>query len=349
MIPILSISLAYMQSLYFDGYPYDGPFQHLYPLREMDRGYLPGVDFNFFHGTAIPYINYGIYKLTGGGIFGALFSAKLTQFFSVYLGLLFLCFKLFSKGTYQTAFFIIISIMLTETYFVGLAPLWDVSSFGIRTLTGLIIAGVLVSNVNSRLTSIISLVGLCVLGVLLGTEHGFYCVLSVCIVMLTTSYIHDLWWKRIVYTINFFAVFVISLLILVYILFGSLDSLLFIKNVANDQVWYYGAPPVLFIRSFMDLFNNPHWSYLPKIIIASLFVWVGIIFAAKRKIITEGQFRGLLFLMIWGWIGLTSDLSIVAYHYSEPLLRTILIAVLLIFFVFAENKYKQKISLSEKL
>lgn len=335
-LPVLSIVLAYFQASYFDGYPYDGPFQHLYPLREMDKGFFPGIDFNFFHGTAIPYVNYTVYKLVGGGIFGALFSAKLTQFLSVYLGLLFLCSRLFSIKSWYLAFFAIFGIMASETYFIGLAPLWDVSSFGIRTVAGLLVAGILVNPPRNNIYGLALLAGVCVLGVLLGTEQGFYCAGATALVIILTNYCHGTW-RRIAYAALFFAGFAFGLLVFVYLVFGSIDSLLFVKNVAADQVWYYGAPPVLFLRSLTEIYSNSHYAFLLKIVGFSIAVGVIILAAYKKGVISGGQYRALLFLMLWGWMGLTSNFSIVAYHYSEPLLRSMLIAILLIILSYIES------------
>lgn len=335
-LPALSVVLAYFQASYFDGYPYDGPFQHLYPLREIDKGFFPGIDFNFFHGTAIPYVNYLVYKLVGGGIFGALFSAKLTQFFSIYLGLLFLCSRLFSIKSWHLAFFAIFGIIASETYFIGLAPLWDVSSFGIRTVAGLLVAGILVSPPRNQLLGLALLAGVCILGVLLGTEQGFYCAGATVMVILLTNFCHGTL-RRIAYATMFFAGFALGLLVFVYLVFGSIDSLLFVKNVAADQVWYYGAPPVLFLRSLSEIYWNSHYLFLLKIVGFSIAVGVIVLAAYKKGIISDGQYRALLFLMLWGWMGLTSNFSIVAYHYSEPLLRSMLIAILVISLSYIEG------------
>lgn len=337
LVPLIGVGLAYLQASYFDGYPYDGPFQHLYPLREIDAGYFPGVDFNFFHGTAIPYINYGVYKLAGGGIFGALFSAKLTQFFSIYLGLLFLCGRLFSKKVVHLAFFILFGIMASETYFIGLAPLWDVSSFGIRTVAGLVVAGFLIKLPKNEIFGLILLASICVAGVLLGTEQGFYCAAAVVLILSLTNYCRGTL-RRFFCAALFLIIFLIELFGIVYLLFGSIDSLLFVKNVAADQVWYYGAPPVQFLRSLSEVYTNPQYYFLLKALVSSVVVGLCVLLARKKGTITEGQYRALMFLMLWGWMGLTSDFSIIAYHYSEPLLRSMLIAALLILFSYVESK-----------
>ncbi len=334
-LPLLYVVLAYLQASYFDGYPYDGPFQHLYPLREMDKGFFPGIDFNFFHGTAIPYLNYIAYKLVGGGIFGALFSAKLTQFLSVYIGLMFLCSRLFSINSWHLAFFAIFGIIASETYFIGLAPLWDVSSFGIRTVAGLLVAGILVSPPRNQFIALALLAAVCVLGVLMGTEQGFYCAGAIVLVILLTNYCHGMW-HRIVCAALFSVGFALGLLAFVYLAFGSIDSLLFIKNVADDQVWYYGAPPVLFLRSLSEIYSNSHYHFLLKIVVFSIAVLVIVLTSHKKGVISDAQYRAVLFLMLWGWMGLTSNFSMVAYHYSEPLLRSILIAIILLTLSYIE-------------
>ena len=72
----------------FNGSPFDGVFQTLFPLRRMDAGELPGVDFFYFHGNGIPYLLYPIYYLinsvTGQELFASLWSTFIVNLFFLY-------------------------------------------------------------------------------------------------------------------------------------------------------------------------------------------------------------------------------------------------------------------------
>jgi hypothetical protein len=325
----IAVVLAYAQSVSFDGYPYDGPFQHLYPLREIDAGFRPGVDFQFFHGTAIPWINYPVYRLAGGGIFGAMFSAKVTQLVSVFGGLLFLCLRLFPAEFRMLAFFILFAVSASTTYIIGLAPLWDVSSFGIRTLAGLVVAGILASPPRSYFASLCCLALTAALGVYLGTEQGFYIAAAVFAAILVVGPIGKVP-LRAIQAVVFAVLFIAATIGLSLAFFGSLAPLKFIKNVADDQVWYYGAPPVLFIRRLADLFVHPQWGFLWKVLAVTPVMALLLVCTAWKGWMDDNRLRACVFLLVWGCCGLTSDFSIVAYHYTEPLLRSAMTVTLLL-------------------
>src|SRR5689334_9163837 len=54
-------------ALHFLGPAIDGPFQLYNSLRRIWVGQRGGVDFQFFHGLAIPYLHYIPFRVLGGG------------------------------------------------------------------------------------------------------------------------------------------------------------------------------------------------------------------------------------------------------------------------------------------
>src|SRR5207244_4667966 len=70
------------ESLNFDGFPADGPFQLFNPLRRIAAGQAPGVQFQFFHGLGVPYLHYPIFWLFGKSIFASELSRHLTSLLS---------------------------------------------------------------------------------------------------------------------------------------------------------------------------------------------------------------------------------------------------------------------------
>src|SRR3954470_14162763 len=88
-------TVATESALHFFGPPIDGPFQLYNALRRIAAGQHGGVDFQFFHGLAIPYLHYPFFRLFGGGFTASEVSrqlittlcgpAVLLVFFRVYL------------------------------------------------------------------------------------------------------------------------------------------------------------------------------------------------------------------------------------------------------------------------
>src|ERR1041384_3235218 len=62
----LMIVIALESALHFVGPAIDGPFQLYNALRRIWVGQTGGVDFQFFHGLAIPYLHFIPFRLLGG-------------------------------------------------------------------------------------------------------------------------------------------------------------------------------------------------------------------------------------------------------------------------------------------
>lgn len=65
------VIIAYGQSTYFSGYPFDGPFQLFNALRRLGDGQTPGRDFPFFHGVGVVYAHALTYFLLGSNLFSS--------------------------------------------------------------------------------------------------------------------------------------------------------------------------------------------------------------------------------------------------------------------------------------
>lgn len=331
ILGILIITILVLESVFrtlnFDQYPYDGPFQHIYPLREIDHGYYPGIDFHFFHGTLIPYITYLPYRMLGGGIFGAILSAKILQLVTITFGTLFLSIKLAGYRWGCLICTIVIYLSQQNTILVGLSPSWDVSSFGIRTFMGLIIAALFATkfknqNYQSAIIGVLS-----AMGVFFGTEQGFYYfVASIGTIMMSDNKAI----KKTELNILLSSIFILSLVMFPLIAWRKIDALLYVKNVMADQVWYYGAPPVLFIRNISEILHDQNFSCIFNALVMFLIIFIILIYLRRYKILEERKYRALMFLELWGIVATTSNSSIVAYHYIEPLIRNSIISILYI-------------------
>src|ERR1043166_3606961 len=70
-LTICLISLGEDSAFHFDVFPMDGTLRFYNPLRRISLGQRGGVDFQVFHGLALPYLFYPAYRLLGAGIFVA--------------------------------------------------------------------------------------------------------------------------------------------------------------------------------------------------------------------------------------------------------------------------------------
>src|SRR5207248_5946306 len=77
IMTVTMLCVALEGVFHFSGPAIDGPFQLYNALRRIHAGYRLGVDFQFFHGAAIPFLHYPMYWAFGEGIFASEFARQL--------------------------------------------------------------------------------------------------------------------------------------------------------------------------------------------------------------------------------------------------------------------------------
>src|ERR1051325_873677 len=79
LLAVISLTIAIETALLFWGGAMDGPFQLYNPLRRIETGLRPGIDFQVFHGLGIPYLHYPFYRLFGRGLEGSELARQLVS------------------------------------------------------------------------------------------------------------------------------------------------------------------------------------------------------------------------------------------------------------------------------
>jgi hypothetical protein len=321
----------WLNSLLFDGFPYDGPFQNIYPLRRIDNGDLPGKDFLFFHGNGIPYVHYIFYKIFGSNIFASELSVAILQFIMTVFPVFFILKKLcdLHSAIFFTLCYIFISF--NGLVFSSLSPIFDLSTFGIRAAFPLIVASYLYINYGTEnkvkvitVTSVLLLIA-----ILLGTEQGVYAFGSVAMLILIFNYFNVNIISRIIYTLLFSAIFSIILIGFHLLFFGDLDALIQIKNLSNDQSWYFGIYPHVFIKNINDFFtlSNVYLYETQFIVFVYSLIFLFTLYLYTKYNNLRRQLLICLYLLVYGLGGAFSNFGMIAYHYMEPMIRSSAIVV----------------------
>jgi hypothetical protein len=334
----LVLSYCYYHASFFNSYPYDGPFQTLYSLRKISDGQLPGRDFYFFHGNGIPFIHYPIYQIFGENLFSSSFSESLIHVFFVIAPLQIVTSHYYGRvlGMLSVVLWILISTagFYGTVIFASLSVFQPLSTFGIRSVSPVIVAFVLahIFHAQRGLSYYLKALGLMCffspLLFLLGTEHGIYTLFTmyVFVIFLMIWKVQAI--KGAVIGVFFAGISLFWLVASHLLLFGNISAFHELLNLVNDQAWYFGVYPHLFIADISELLGSDHPQYRLYRIIAllTIFTICVCIFAANHKLLNLSQVIFLSFLFIEASMGLTSNLGYVSVHYAAPILRALFIA-----------------------
>lgn len=124
LLSLICVSIIYYNSvLYFNREPWDGSFQTLFPLRSIDIGSYPAIDFSYFHGNGIPYLIYPLYYLFShilgfGIIVSALNSTFIVNCAFLYLPIYFILRKISNFST-SLIFTLFISMLFDFIPYIG--------------------------------------------------------------------------------------------------------------------------------------------------------------------------------------------------------------------------------------
>lgn len=332
---IVSVSLYY--ATHISTFPTDGTFQLLNPLRRIDLGQVPGVDFPFFHGIGVPFLHYPIYKLGGSDLFAAELTKQLTSSLLFLLSALIFFYAIFRskrKTLIATALFCLSVIHPMSLVFPGNSLL------GVRTTMPILAAAALLWSTRRYITirskQIIKLnefvaIILLALSLVCGTEQGIaaigaYLLLTAIIIIRQTK-----WTLASVYQIALRTglVLLISFLLFTVLTLGRpFDALHYaLIDIPSDQGWYFGAPP----NYYLSLEAITHTIVTPGIVIASLsFIAIAplLYIAHKKAFISGTQLFVSLFLLLTGLVSFAG--SSLGYFYPDAHLRPLARAVMLI-------------------
>jgi len=326
-------SIAIEFALHFNGVAIDGPFQLYNALRRIDAGFRPGIDFQFFHGIGIPYVQFPWYRLLGRGLSGSELGRQLFSTL-LYPAVFLAVFRAFTgswvRAWWLTATALAASIALHLTALSN--PLNGM--LGLRSTIPTLIPAVfwLTRRGRARVVAIGVSLGA---ATFLSTEQGIAAFLAFGLVIAATLIRKSDRVARAVDGAATLAIGIASFLLLVFVVAGrgTADVLRYnFRAVPMDQFWYFGAPPSVFVSS---------WSALPGMLVRAwpvgLAIVLGLVSVAVRlravaAPLEEDATRradALALLAVYGLVSCGSLLGIFAAAYVQPLWRVLIILGLL--------------------
>jgi hypothetical protein len=270
-------------ALHFVGPAIDGPFQLYNSLRRIWVGQRGGVDFQFFHGLAIPYLHYIPFRLFGGTFVASEMSRELVSAVLYPLtALIFL--KFFIRDWTKTLAWA--AIVMAGSVALHLTSLFVAvnSLLGIRSTLPTLMAVVLCLPVRRPVRNALAAVTLG--GALVfGTEQGMAVMLAL-IIMTAVAAVRSQ--ERRVYLVDGAAIVSggIATLLIVLVVIGGVSGMKAaleynFRLVPMDQYWYFGAPPNRFLSSWRAIPGI--FLALPRIPITLLIGIVAAVFIARSS------------------------------------------------------------------
>lgn len=335
LTPLLILVVGYIDSLVFDGYPFDGPFQSYNALRRIDNGQIIGLDTQYFHGILIPYLNYPLYSLFGGNLFASEFS-RITINALIYFVYFFCFYKLFhhNKKLVFALFFIYLFVSESQLLMTGTHSfIVSVHLNLLRTILPLVIFVFLIRAELPVRNKVLVTACLTVLAYYMGNEHGIYSFLA--LVFYWAIYQGNIRTKFINMGLYVGAVAVL-LIGSHYAFLGGINNLKFMSDITQDQVWYFGNFPNDFYSSFGSFIGgdaNLARRALASLLYVALLTVLAIYFLCSKyvkAIFSKKELNASIFFVIYGGLGMLSLLGYLGAHYLDSLLRSYLIIILLI-------------------
>ena len=344
---VVDLLTSFANSLIFDGFPFDGPFQSFNPLRRMAQGEWPLVDFEYFHGNLLPVLLYPFYALLGKNLFSAELARHLLDLIFFSLAMVILGRGLFTERHHRRLFYLaFLFISLSNAVMTELQnPILSVHSTIIRTfpqIIAFVVAMHVVGAGGKRAQRVLLeavLIGLAAAIVFLFTnEHGAYLAATVAATVLLLAPFRFAMRLSVAGAI---VVTFVTALLGIEMMLGWDGPIAAIRNIVSDQVWYFGAYPNFFITQLSDLWEN---GGVYKLVagIARLFVVVSlagaVVWLALRD--RRKEMAGLLALLVYGLFATASSLGYFGLHYFDPLVRALVVSLL--YFVYLAGSYPER-------
>jgi hypothetical protein len=327
---LLMVVVGLETALHFLGPAIDGPFQLYNSLRRIWVGQRGGVDFQFFHGLAIPYLHYIPFRLLGGTFIASEVTREMVSVVLYPLtAVLFLrCF--ISDWTRVLAWAAIVmagSIALRLTSLLVAVN----SLLGIRSTLPTLMAVALCLPVRRRLRNAIAALTLGA-ALALGTEQGLAVTLALIIVTLVAALRSRF---RRAYLVDAAAVALgamVTLLAVLLVIGGTVGMRAAVaynfRIIPLDQYWYFGSPPNLFLSSWRAM--PAMFRGLPRIPITVVTGFIVVVLMLRRlwrdadSPNARRQFA-LSVVVLYGLISCMSLLGTYVNAYIQPLLRVLLL------------------------
>jgi hypothetical protein len=323
------ITVAFEEAMHFRGPPLDGPFQLFNALRRIGAGQRIGETFQFFHGPAVPYLFYPTFALGGSSFFASEMSRQLISII-LFLGLMLAAFRAWTGSWRQGLPLAVAATLISIEFWLNALTLPINSLLGVRSAMPIVVGIHLLLRPEGRRAEVERGV-LLGLALLLGTEQGVASIGALAIVTFIAALRQKRWvgpaMAVVIPAITAIGVYLLVVLLLAGPRFvGSVLHFNF-REVPQDQLWYFGAPPNPFLSKwseFLPLLSVARWWIVlgAAVVIALRGLWRESRDADPRRAVAEA------FLMVYGVISLASMLGTFVAVYAEPAVRVAIVVLL---------------------
>jgi len=308
----------------FDDHMGDGPFQLFNPLRRIAAGQVGGVDFQYFHGLALPYLHYPIYALAGGDFYASEVARySLSQ--AAYLGAFLFVFGCATRRVGPTLALTALALVATERIAHDSLALPGVNLIGLRATCPLLAVGVLLAGFRPSREAVAT-GALAGVGFTLGTDHGIAAALMLGVVWLGRG-LFGLPGGRVRYlgyTVLAAASSAAGVLLAIGGPAGALGALKYaLVELPADQFWFFGVPPNKFLHYPRQLFSE---RYLLPALVAPAAAAVALAGWVRRR--PEARPVGVVLLgaMVYSLASCVGYFGYCSSHYLNPAYRVLVVA-----------------------
>ncbi len=324
---------AYSQSLNFSGYPTNGAFQLFNPLRRLADGQRPGVDFQFFHGLGVVFAHYPLFQLFGKNLFASEMSRWIMSPSLFIISNFVIIYAFTRRWGVALALSAVHSVLWEYAYAELYLPLNSI--LGVRSTFPILIGALLFAvystprweHYRQSYWFFVALGCAGSLAFFFGTEHGLATIVALTLTMVCFHESHAGWVGRFKATGMMLGACIVSTVIL----FAAITRGPFfiplqysLVEVPSDQFWYFGVPPNYFLTSLTGALEN---EYIIVTIVVGLILFIITLFIHYFKTDSRRRVLPIIFLLLYGLVSNVPLLSSYIEHYSEPLMRLIVIII----------------------
>ena len=307
----------------FDDHIGDGPFQLFNPLRRIAAGQTGGVNFQYFHGLALPYLHYPMYLLLGRDFFASEV-ARYSIGEVAYLGSFLFVFGCATRRFGATLALTALALVLYERVGYDSLALPGVNLVGLRSTCPLLAVGVLLLGWRPSRQAIFAGI-LAGFGFTLGTDHG----------VATAAMLGTVWLGRAVCGLPGGTMRYLSYIVLAGIA-GAILPLLAVGGISGaigalryalfelpaDQFWFFGVPPNRFLHYPRQLFSE---RYLLPAMIVPLAVSIALVGWMRRQPAIRPLGVALIGAMVYALFSCIGYFGYCSSHYLNPAIRVMVV------------------------
>ena len=312
----------------FDDHIGDGPFQLFNPLRRIAAGQSGGTDFQYFHGLALPYLHYPVYRLLGSDFFASEV-ARYTLSEAAYLGAFLFVFGAATRRWQPTLSLTALALVLFEKFGHDSLALPGVNLVGLRTTCPLLALGVLLAGFRPSREAVAA-GALAGVGFTLGTDHGIAAALMLGVVWLGRALCGLPGGKHryLAYTILAFVAAAGGILLVIGGVAGATGALRYaLVELPADQFWYFGVPPNTFIHFPRQLLSE---RFLLPILVPTLAASVALAGWMRRTPVARPLGVVLLGALVYAALSCVGYFGYCSPHYVNPAIRVLLVCWLIV-------------------